>query len=74
VELVEELLGSASGKDADGKPLLTASDLARALSQRLADAKATNPEFTTSLLHRLFGSGKWGLFLIFVYVVTDESS
>ena len=62
MELIEELLSSASGKDADGKPILTAVDLARALSQRLADAKATNPEFTTSLLHRLFGSGKWGFF------------
>jgi hypothetical protein len=58
VELVDELLSSASGKDTDGKPILTPLDLAQALSQRLADSKATNPEFTTSFLHRMFGAGK----------------
>lgn len=57
--LIEELLNSASGKDAQGNPVLTSSDLGKALGQRMADSKAGNPEFTTSLLHRLFGAGKF---------------
>jgi len=56
VPLIEKLLEYASGKDAEGKPLLTPKDLSQALGQRRADAKATNPEFTTSLSHRIFGS------------------
>jgi len=63
VHLVKELLNSASGKDADGNLVLTSSDLAKALSQRLANCKATNPEFTTSLLHRLFGAGNASMML-----------
>jgi len=50
------LLAYASGKDAEGKPILTTKDLSKALSQRRADAKATNPQFTTSFVHRAFGS------------------
>jgi len=56
VPLIEKLLAYASGKDAEGKPLLTQKDLSQALSQRRADAKDTNPEFTTSFVHRMFGS------------------
>ncbi|KIM77856.1 hypothetical protein PILCRDRAFT_825071 [Piloderma croceum F 1598] len=57
VPLVEQLVACASGKDADGKPLLTAKDLSQALTQRRVDAKATNPNhFSTSLVHRTFGS------------------
>lgn len=56
--LIEELLNNASGKDEKGEPVITSSDLANALSQRLADSKASNPEFTTSFLHRMFGAGK----------------
>jgi len=55
--LIEELLGSASGKDEDGNPILTYSDLSKAFSQRQADSKATNPEFSTSLQLRMFGYG-----------------
>jgi len=56
VPLIEGLLAYASGKDAEGKPLLTPKDLSQALSQRRADAKATNPEFTSSFGHRMFGA------------------
>jgi len=55
--LIEELLASASGKDANGKAVLTYSDLSKALSQRQADAKASNPDFSTNLNVRLFGYG-----------------
>jgi len=56
-DLIEELLGSASGRDADGKPFLTYSDLSKAFSQRQADSKANNPAFSTSLLLRMFAYG-----------------
>jgi hypothetical protein len=39
VPLIEQLIASASGKDAEGKPLLTPKDLSQALSQRLADSQ-----------------------------------
>jgi hypothetical protein len=56
VPLIKDLLANVSGKDAEGKPLLTPKDLSAALSRRYADAKATNPEFTTSFNHRMFGA------------------
>jgi hypothetical protein len=63
VEFVEELLGSASGTDRDGRPILTSSDVARALGQRLAESKATNPEFATSFMHRVTGMAKFVIYL-----------
>lgn len=59
VPLIENLLANASGKDANSKHLITPKDLSQTLSQRRADAKATNPEFTTSFTHRMFGSSKY---------------
>lgn len=59
VPLIKDLLANVSGKDAEGKPLLTPKDLSAALSRRYADAKATNPEFTTSFNHRMFGASKY---------------
>jgi hypothetical protein len=56
VPLIEELLANVSGKDAEGNTLMTPKDLSASLSQRYADAKATNPEFTTSFDHRMFGA------------------
>jgi hypothetical protein len=55
--LIEEFLGSASGKDENGLPVITFLDLSKTLSQRQADAKANNPNFSTSLLLRMFGYG-----------------
>jgi len=55
--LIEKLLDSASGKDSDGNPVLTYSDLSSAFSQRQADSKANNPEFSGSFLLRMFGFG-----------------
>jgi len=45
---VKELLESASGKDADGNPLVTLEDLSSMLSKRRAESRATNPEFSLS--------------------------
>jgi hypothetical protein len=55
--LIEELLASATGKDASGNPVLTYNDLAKAFSQRQADSKANNPEFSTALQLRMFAFG-----------------
>lgn len=73
VPLIEQLVAYASGKDADGKPLLTPKDLSQALSQRAADSKATNPQFSTSFMHRLFGGAKSVLLLtvIFSHLTND---
>ena len=59
--LIEKLLNSASGKDKDGNLVLTFPDLSKALSQRQADSKANNPEFSRNLLVRFFGFGKLAL-------------
>ncbi|KAK3618861.1 hypothetical protein LTR56_024375 [Elasticomyces elasticus] len=54
--LVHDLLEEATGKMPDGTPLLTKSDLSRALAKRRADARKTNPQYTESRFHNLFGS------------------
>ncbi|KZP13752.1 Cloroperoxidase [Athelia psychrophila] len=56
VALIEKLLAHSTGKDAEGRTIMTKADLSAALSQRTADSKATNPEYTTSLPHRMFGA------------------
>ncbi|KAH0831214.1 Chloroperoxidase [Lanmaoa asiatica] len=53
---IEELLSFATGKDADGKPLLTKKDMSRITGKRRAEAKATNKDYTMSLFHKIFGS------------------
>lgn len=55
---VRELLASATGKDKEGNPLLTTKDLAAYSSKRRADARNTNPQFTLSFFHKVFGSSK----------------
>lgn len=55
---IESLLKHASGKSDDGKTLLTNEDLAHILSERYADSKARNPEFTTEIKTRLAGYNK----------------
>ncbi|KAJ7481266.1 Chloroperoxidase [Mycena galericulata] len=55
---IDELLTSASGKDADGNPLLTVADLSRYSSKRRADVRATNPEFVLDKQHKMFASSK----------------
>jgi len=56
VPLIEQALAYSSGKDNAGRTLMTKADLAAALKQRFADSKATNPDFTTSTPHKMFGA------------------
>ncbi|KAG6826658.1 hypothetical protein H0H92_014949 [Tricholoma furcatifolium] len=58
VPFVKELLESATGKDEDGNPILTISDLSRISSKRRAQARAENPEFSLDTIHKTFGSSK----------------
>ncbi|KAJ7282306.1 Chloroperoxidase [Mycena rebaudengoi] len=53
---IDELLASASGKDAAGNPLLTVADLSRYSAKRRAEARATNPDFVLDRQHKTFGS------------------
>ena len=62
LELVDDLLSQATGKLADGRSQLTISDLSRALSGRRAEARATNPSYTESFFHNMFGSAKYGIY------------
>jgi hypothetical protein len=57
IPLIEELLASATGKDANGNAVLTYKDLSKALNQRQADSKANNPEFSTAFHLRMFAYG-----------------
>lgn len=56
VPLIEQLLAFSSSKDNAGRTIMTKADLAAALKQRFADSKATNPDFTTSTPHKMFGA------------------
>ena len=64
VPFIKELLALASGKDEDGNALLTAKDISEYSAKRRVDARATNPNFSLSLAHKLVGSSKC------VFVVT----
>jgi hypothetical protein len=57
--LVEDLLEFASGKDENGNRLLLKEDFSAYTGQRRADARATNPEYTSSLFHRMVSSSKY---------------
>jgi len=52
IPLIHELLASGTGPGGD----LTPEDLARMLGRRRADARRTNPQYSLSLFHKLFGS------------------
>lgn len=58
IGLVRDLLEEATGKTSDGSPVLTKEDLSRALSRRRADARKTNPQYSESFFHNMFGSAK----------------
>jgi len=53
---VEELFTFATGKDADGKPLLLDKDLSRILGKRRAESKAINKDHSLRFIHRLFST------------------
>jgi hypothetical protein len=58
LKLVHDLLAEATGENG---AKLTIPDLSRALSKRRVDSKATNPNFTESFFHNIFGSSKYVL-------------
>ncbi|KAF8352008.1 Chloroperoxidase [Amanita rubescens] len=60
---IRELLDSASGKDKEGNVLFTMEDLARFSAKRRIDSRASNPEFSLDLNHRMFASGNTCTFL-----------
>jgi hypothetical protein len=55
---VRELLDSASGKDKEGNVLLAPEDLAQFSAKRRIDSRASNPEFSLNVNHRMFSSSK----------------
>jgi len=56
IQFVKELLASATGQDKEGNPILTSKDLAGYSAKRRVDARASNPDFTLTLFHKIFGS------------------
>ncbi|KAG7095701.1 hypothetical protein E1B28_006415 [Marasmius oreades] len=56
IPFVEELLSYATGKDSEGRALLTADDIARYSAKRRADSQANNPEFSLETIHKFFSS------------------
>ena len=59
VPYVEELLSCATGKDNEGRTLLTIKDMSGILGKRRAECKATNKEYSLSFFHKVFGSAKY---------------
>ncbi|KAJ7189747.1 Chloroperoxidase [Mycena pura] len=69
---ITDLLASATGKDADGKPCLTPADISRFSSKRRAHSKEKNPEFALDEKHKIFGSANASTLLaIFGGAVAD---
>lgn len=58
VPFIEELLSFATGKDSEGRTLLTIKDLSKILGKRRVQAKKTNKEYSLARIHKLFGNGK----------------
>lgn len=58
LQLVDELLGAATGKGENGEVLLTKEDLSKVLAKRRTAARAENPDYSESLFHNIFGSAK----------------
>ena len=58
IPFVEELLTFATGKDKEGRTLLTISDMSKILGKRRSECRANNKEFSLSFFHKVFGSAK----------------
>ncbi|OJA10499.1 hypothetical protein AZE42_07821 [Rhizopogon vesiculosus] len=56
VPFIEEVLASATGKDKEGRDIITPKDISRMLGKRRAVARAVNSEFSLSFFHRVFSS------------------
>ncbi|KAJ7189505.1 putative chloroperoxidase [Mycena pura] len=69
---IHDLLASATGKDADGKPCLTPADISRFSSKRRAHSRQKNPKFALENKHKIFGSANASTLLaIFGGAVAD---
>jgi len=55
---VEELLSFATGKDKEGRALLTISDMSKILGKRRSECRENNKEYSLSFFHKVFGSAK----------------
>jgi len=60
VDLIENLLNTASGPN----NTLTAADVSRHLAARRAHCKATNPQYSQSFIHKMFGSSNASTMLL----------
>jgi len=69
VAFVRELLSLASGKDQNGDELLTAQDLSEYLAKRRVDSRASNPGYSLSRFHKVFGSAKYVCLFFFLRIV-----
>lgn len=58
VPFIEELLAEATGKDEEGRAILTIEDMSRYSTKRRVEARETNPKFTLEKIHKTFGSTK----------------
>ncbi|OJA15798.1 hypothetical protein AZE42_10993 [Rhizopogon vesiculosus] len=56
IPFIEEMLASATGKDKEGRDIITSKDVSRILGKRRAVARAVNSEFSLSFFHKIFGS------------------
>lgn len=58
IELVEQLLGSATGGSEDSR-VLTRKDLSAILSRRRAECRLSNSNYSETFFHKGFGSAKY---------------
>lgn len=56
IPFVEELLSFATGKDKEGRALLTISDMSKILGKRRSECRENNKEYSLSFFHKVFGS------------------
>ena len=59
--LVERVLAAGTGKNGN----LTKKDLSRLLGQRRGESKENNPKFSLATVHRMFGTSKCAVFVLF---------
>ncbi|PFH51178.1 hypothetical protein AMATHDRAFT_143332 [Amanita thiersii Skay4041] len=56
IPFIRELLASASGKDAQGNPLLTVKDLTDYSAKRRIEASTKNPDYSLAFIHKVFSA------------------
>ena len=56
LDLIDDLLASATGKDENGRPMLTVADVSRFAMVRRIHSRKTNGQYTLGVFHKIFGS------------------